>query len=139
MAERSLSRLGSHELTARRNERDFSAPSEAGRSPATLGPAPPSLQTLANAQLRRSPGAPLRDVLAGDDPRWLDDLEAWRIAQQLVREAGRRVMAFPSMGKSGGERDSARARWLYGVALDLAEETRAPAVRAERMAQAGVG
>jgi hypothetical protein len=80
-----------------------------------------SLAALNEADRASFAGGSPRQLLSRVEPAWQDDLSAWRLAQRFVRftrEKARETTA------AGSPVERARARWAYGVALDLYEELR---------------
>jgi len=73
-----------------------------------------------------------RQLLSGVEPGWGDDLVAWGLAQRLVGLARRRLRHLQGAADGSHAGEEARARWAYGVALDLYEELRIRALSAER-------
>ncbi len=73
-----------------------------------------------------------RQLLSRVEPGWSDDLVAWDLVQRFVGLARRRLRQLQGAPDGARATDEARARWAYGVALDLYEELRIRALSVER-------
>jgi hypothetical protein len=90
-----------------------------------------SLAALTDARPGSLAQSSPRQLLSRVEPGWSDDLIAWGLVQRFVGLARRRLRQLQGSSDSAAAAAEARARWAYGVALDLYEELRMRALSVE--------
>jgi hypothetical protein len=90
-----------------------------------------SLLTLTTASPSSLNQRTPRQLLSTVEPAWEDDLAAWGLVQRFVRLARQRLRETQeSASDTSRANEGAKARWAYGVSLDLYDELRLRAIKA---------